>query len=364
MNGQQSSQEDRTEEATPRRLAEARREGQIPKTEELSSAASLLVAGLMIGPGTALIGSTIGRITTTSLGSGPMALETPAAAVEWIRWTTMEAALAFLPFGGALALAALAVGVAQGRGTLTAKPLTPQLKRLSPLERLKRYVGPQPWMDLLKALTKLVIVGAVAFGALSGASADLSRLAQTGPGDLVSVLRNETARLLLASGLALLALAALDYAFQVWQDGRRLRMTKEEIKRESKESEGDPLIRARLRALGRSLSRLRMMSDVPTADVVVTNPTHIAVALRYDPQRADAPVVVAMGQRKLAQRIKRIALENGVPVVENKPVARALFGLGRIGEPIPQALYVAVAQILAFVLRHRAAHAAGVEARA
>ena len=130
-------------------------------------------------------------------------------------------------------------------------------------------------------------------------------------------------------------------------------MTKEEVRKELKESEGDPLIRARLRSLGRSLARMRMMSAIPTADVVVTNPTHIAVALRYDPEIADAPVVVAMGTRKTAQRIRRIALEAGVPVIENRMVARALFATTKIGRPVPPALYVAVAEILAFVFRHR-----------
>jgi flagellar biosynthetic protein FlhB len=130
-------------------------------------------------------------------------------------------------------------------------------------------------------------------------------------------------------------------------------MSKEEVKREQRESEGDPLIRARLRTLGRSLARMRMMQAIPTADVVVTNPTHIAVALRYDPEVADAPMVVAMGSRKLASRIRATAVRAGVPVVESKPVARALFATAKVGLPIPPMLYVAVAEILAFVFRHR-----------
>jgi flagellar biosynthetic protein FlhB len=167
------------------------------------------------------------------------------------------------------------------------------------------------------------------------------------------MLRRQIAQVLVFSGLALLALAAADYGYQSWDHDRQLRMTKEEVKQENKEAEGDPLVRARLRSLGRSLARMRMMQAVPTADVVVTNPTFIAVALKYDPAASDAPVVVAMGSRKVALRIREIAKRSGVPMIEQKSVARALFATGKVGLPIPPALYLAVAEILAFVFGHR-----------
>ncbi len=132
-------------------------------------------------------------------------------------------------------------------------------------------------------------------------------------------------------------------------------MTKEEVKQESKETDGDPLLKQRMRSAGRALARKRMFHEVPTADVVVTNPTHIAVALRYQPERSPAPLVVAMGERKVAERIKALAHSAGVPVIENKPLARALKATARLGQPIPVELYVAVAEVLAFVMRQRAA---------
>ena len=352
----EESYQEKTEEPTPRRQKESREEGKVPRTQELSSAAILIAAGLAFGPGGEQMAVAFERITRASLTAGPTALSDPMAAVDWLRWVTAQTALGFLPFAASLAGLGLLVGAGQGRGTLSSKPLKPDWKRLSPTKNLKRYLSPRPIVDLGKALFKVTVVASVVYVVLGGGMADLSRLAQSPPAALVEVLRSVITRILLAAGLALVALAVLDYGYQSWQHQKELRMSKEEVRKETKEAEGDPLIRARLRSLGRSLTRMRMMSAVPTADVVITNPTRVAVALRYDPDEADAPVVVAMGSRKIAQRIRRIALESGVPVVENRPLARALLAAGRIGQPIPQVLYVAVAEILAFVFRRRRAH--------
>lgn len=357
--------QDKTESPTPKRQRDARDEGKIPRTQELSSAAVLLGAGLMAGPGGTAIADALGELTRASFISGGSAMSDPRVAIEWVRWVGMTAALGALPFVGVVAGLALVVGAGQGRGTLTAKPLQPDWTRLSPLKNLQRYLSPRPLVDLLKSVAKIGVVGAVVYVAMAGAFDQLSALPQSGPLALLETLREQIAVVMLSAGVALLALALADYGYQSWQHMRELRMSKEEVKREQRESEGDPLIRARLRSLGRSLARMRMMQAIPTADVVVTNPTHIAVALRYDPEVAEAPIVVAMGSRKLAQRIRATAVRAGVPVVESKPVARALFATAKIGLPIPPVLYVAVAEILAFVFRHRApAHLRTEEARA
>jgi flagellar biosynthetic protein FlhB len=170
---------------------------------------------------------------------------------------------------------------------------------------------------------------------------------------LLLVIRAYAVRILASAGLALLFLALADYGFQVWQHEKQLRMSRQELKQEHKETEGDPNVKARRRSLARSLARRRMLLAVSQADVVVTNPTHVAVALKYDPTIADAPVVLAMGERKVAEQIKRLAAEAGVPTVENRPLARALLASARVGFPIPLELYVAVAEILAFVIRQR-----------
>jgi flagellar biosynthetic protein FlhB len=348
-----ASHEDRTEQPTPRREESALQEGRLPRSQDLGGAVALLAAGLAIGPGGTLLVDALGRAVHASLAAGPSALSDPRATAEWIRWVGSEVAIAFLPFGATLAGLAVLVGAGQARGTFTTKPLQPDWSRLSPAKNIGRFLTLRPAVDLVKAVFKVTIVAAVVYFVLAGALDELSRLPQSGPAALVEVLRSEVARVLLAAGLAMLALAVLDYGYQSWQHRRELRMTKDEVRRELRETEGDPLIRARLRSLGRSLARMRMMAAVPTADVVVANPTHIAVALRYDPDVADAPVVVAMGARKVAERIRRVALEAGVPIIENRAVARALFATTKVGLPIPPALYMAVAEILAFVYKRR-----------
>lgn len=359
----ESDKHDKTEEPTAKRQRESREEGKIPRTQELSAAVVLIGAGLMVGPGGASIGLAMEEVTRSSFIAGHAALSDPRSSVEYLRWVGTRTAAGVAPFALVVSGLALAVGTAQARGTLSTKPLEPDWSRMSPIKNLQRYLTPRPVVDLIKALAKLAIVGAVVYVAMAGAMEEFSRLPQSGPLALLKSLQSEIATVLLAAGLALLVLAGLDFGYQSWQHQQELRMTKEEVKKELRESEGDPLIRARLRSLGRSLARMRMMQAVPTADVVVTNPTHIAVALRYDPEIAEAPIVVAMGVRKTAQRIRKMALQSGVPVIESKPVARALFAAAKIGQPIPPMLYVAVAEILAFVFRHRRpAHQTGAEA--
>jgi flagellar biosynthetic protein FlhB len=154
-------------------------------------------------------------------------------------------------------------------------------------------------------------------------------------------------------GLVFLLIAGLDYGFQVWQFEKSLRMTKQEVVQEHRQTEGDPMVKGRIRQLQKAMARKRMLTNVATADVVVTNPTRIAVALKYDPLVSPAPVVLAMGERLLAKRIREIAARAGVPIIENKPLARALFATAKVGTPIPPALYVAVAEVIAFVFRRK-----------
>jgi flagellar biosynthetic protein FlhB len=330
----------------------------------LVTGATLLAAGLVIGPAGERIVESARRAMISSFTAGATALGDPAAAMDWLRWIGIVAVSGFVPFAVSVGGIALLVGAGQARGTWSTKAIEFRWVRMSPAENLKRYLSAQPVVDLIKAMSKMLIVGLVIYFALFGTSDDFARLSQSDPPAIVGSIRAQLTRLFLAAGLAMLALGVADYGYQAWKHQRDLRMTKDEVKRELRETEGDPLVRARLRSLGRALARSRMMAAVPTADVVVTNPTHIAVALRYDPAVAEAPVVVAMGARKLAERIRRIALDSGVPVIENRSVARALFATTKVGRPIPPALYYAVAEILAFVFRHRRSSPVGVDTRA
>jgi len=252
----------------------------------------------------------------------------------------------FLTAGAALTVSAL-----QARGVLSLEPLKPKWARLDPVTRIPQLWGSRAVVELLKSLVKLALVGWVVAWAGRKAALEFGSLAVRSPLALLMGVRDFTVRVLVAAGLAYLVLALADYGWQIWQHEKRLRMSREEIKKELKESEGDQIVRVRRRTMARQLARRRMLLSVSQADVVVTNPTHIAVALKYDPEVADAPVVLAMGERKVAERIKELAREHRVPTVENKPLARALFATARVGFPIPVELFVAVAEILAWVYR-------------
>lgn len=350
-----SSMQDRTEAATPKKRQDAHDEGQVPRSVELNTAVLLLGAAsilTMLGPGA---GRTIREIFGHGLfvaGAVPLDANSSVGLLRDVGWRAL-AAIAPLLVG--MAVIALAITGAQARGVLSTKPLGPNWKRLDPITNAKRMLGLQPWVELARSLLKLLVIGLAVYYSLSRAWPEIVALAQQSPIALLEISRRYGLRLLVTAGGTYLVLAALDYGYQLWQHEKQLKMTKQEVKEEAKEQDGDPMVKARMRAFGRQLARRQMFQAIPSADVVITNPTHIAVALRYDPEMSDAPIVVAMGQRKVAERIKAIAKENGVPCVENKPLARALLASARVGMSIPVELYMAVAEVLAFVFQQRAA---------
>lgn len=233
------------------------------------------------------------------------------------------------------------------------QPLTPDLSRLNPLAGLRRLVSLRSLVEMVKAGLKLVVVGWVAFVVLRDRATDMMGLLG---GDLratAAVPFWAVFDLALRVGLIFLALAVFDFVYQRWEQEKRLRMTREELREELKRTEGDPLIRSRIRQRQRALASRRMMAAVPRATVVIINPVHVAVALEYRPEVMAAPRVTAKGQRLIAERIKEIAREYKVPIVENPPLAQALFQAVEIGQAIPGALYQAVAEVLAFIYRLR-----------
>lgn len=347
------SDQERTEEATPKRREEARKDGQIPRSPELTMAMVLLASALVINlAGPMLAGRllTVFSLGLASLASAPMDANGSIALLRAFGWRTLGT---IAIWGLSLAGVALFVAGIQARGVFTAKPLVPNADRLNPANNVKRIGGVQSWAEFVKSLFKLLIVTVAVRAAIVAAWPDTMALAEQGPASLLHVVRKYSVKLLMTAGLCYLGLALFDYLWQVWQHERRLRMSREEIKQELKQSEGDPLIKQRMRAMARAFARRQMFREVPKADVVITNPTHLAVALKYDPLVAPAPVVIAMGQRKVAERIKAIAKEAGVPMIENKPIARALVAKAKVGQMIPSELYLAVAEILAFVIRRR-----------
>ncbi|MEK7317403.1 MAG: EscU/YscU/HrcU family type III secretion system export apparatus switch protein [Candidatus Eisenbacteria bacterium] len=354
MSEDSASAQDRSEAPTARRRERARDEGQIPRSAEVSGATILLAGAVALAFGAAapmvglvrnLLGASISTYANGSLS--------PDGALQAMRLAVGGFLAALAPLLLSIVGVALLVNLAQTRGAFTTKPLAFQFSRVNPLSGLKRLFSVESLFSLLKGVLKFAAIALVAGLILTQHAAELTSLVFHGPADIAMVLRALSLKLAFVAGLAFLLVAGIDYVFQLMQHERRLRMTRQEIVQEHRESEGDPLLKSRILSFARALARRRMLGDVAKADVVITNPTHIAVALRYDVTLSGAPVVVAMGERKLAERIKKIAAAAGVTLVENKPVARALLATCQVGRPIAPALYAAIAEILAFVYRQR-----------
>jgi flagellar biosynthetic protein FlhB len=342
---------ERTEAPTGKRLGEARRRGQVARSAEVNAAAAML-AGLWLlsGPGRGLV-----DVLRDQLVYSLTHLPTGEYSGAQFRSLLAEAALRLAPGMGLLLAGFLATGVVAsvaqtGLLWVSDRPFF-DLNRVNPLNGLKRLFSGQGVMELGKALLKLLVVGGLAYSYWSGHTAEVLALGQM-------ALANAAAHAIrLALGLgwqiggAYLVLAAADYAYQRWTLNRSLKMTKEEVKEEAKTQEGDPLLKGRIRQQQRRFARQRMLAKVPKADVVITNPTHFAVALKYERDSMRAPQVVAKGAALVALRIRTAALENNVPVVENPPLARALYRAVELDQEVPPELYRAVAEVLAFVFR-------------
>ena len=345
--------EERTEAATPKRHEEIRKQGQTPRSHDLTTVAVLLAAlyGLKI-----TVATLWGRLSDLLVGSiqaiaavGPTA---PAGADK--APSAIAVVIAILPpMLGLMAVAALAVSVLQGGFTFVPGLLTPKWDRINPIAGTKRIVSTQSLVQLGLSLGKITVISIVAASVIRSRLAAIAGVGALELWPALMVVMNLLWEIALKSALAMVALALIDW---VWQRRRYLnasRMTKQEVAEEHRQTEGDPHIRAQFRQR-RAQFLQQMMKDVRTADVVVTNPTHFAVALRYDPTTMSAPVVIAKGQDHLALRIRATASEAGAPVLENPPLARALYKLVPVGKAVPPELYVAVAEVLAFIFRLRA----------
>lgn len=342
---------ERTEPATGKRRGEARQRGQVRRSQEVNIAFSLTVGVLVLGlSGTHFMANLSGF--SRSLFGHPGDYELTAAALPLYFAGGMKLmGLLLLPVALATFLSAVVSNVMQFGFLFTTQPLNWNLDAINPLTGFKRIFSLRGLVELGKSLLKVVIVLAVAYWTLKGSLNEMLETAHTSIPVTVAITRGLFFRLTLRIIGVFIVLAFLDWVYQRYEYEKGLRMTKQEVKQEQKETEGDPQIKSRVRAIQISQYRKRMIAAVKTADVVVTNPTHLAVALSYKPAEMDAPTVVAKGARLMAERIKTMAREHGVPVVEDRPLARALYKGVEIGQAVPAALYRAVAEVLAYVYR-------------
>ncbi|MBI5491390.1 MAG: flagellar biosynthesis protein FlhB [Deltaproteobacteria bacterium] len=347
--------QEKTEQGSSRRREQARQEGNFPVSREVSSFLTILGALLVLHFAGAWIFFGLSDLMRGSfhIMKGELTVTEVSSLFQNISYKfflLILPALAIPVFGAVSYLL-------QNGFALTTKPLAPDLNRIDPLSGVKRLFSLNSLVELVKSIVKISVLAYVVYLTVAKEWNNLPMLMDADAAGAVTYIARTTFTIMTKTVWVLAVIAVLDYAFQRWSFEKGLRMTKEEIKEEMKETEGDPLVKARIKSIQREMARKRMMQDVPKADVVVTNPTHLAIAIKYDRSKADAPVVVAKGAGLVAEKIKELARANRVPVVENKPLARGLFKTVEVGMQIPVDMYKAVAELLAYVyrLKNRAA---------
>lgn len=345
----EQSYQDRTEPATPKRKREAREKGNIPRSIEINSALVLLFGtGLLYLTGRSF-GATVVKAMKGILANLSAIEIRPDSMPSLVLAGIQVVGSALAPLVAVLMVVGVLANCAQGGVVWSAEPLNPKLSKINPLSGFKRMFSARSIAELIKGLIKIVIVGVIGYTTIKSRFDEFYLLIDQQASQIISFAVNVGFAIIFRAGVALLVMAILDFLFQRYEWEKNLKMTKEEVKEEYKQTEGDPLIKSRIRSLQREQARRRMLQEVPQADVVITNPTHIAVAIMYRVQEMEAPQVVAKGMRRIAEKIKEIARKHDIPIIENPPLAQLLYKRVDVGAEIPFDLYQAVAEILAHV---------------
>ena len=342
---------DKTEKATPKKRQDMRNKGQVNQSRELPAILLLLALFLTMR----MFGPFVYRELVTTFqfflqeSLAEMSFDNSSDVMRLVTYAMWQIVKMVAPFFIVAMVIGVIGSVVQVGFMFTLQPLVPKFSKLNPLSGIKRMFSARSFFEMIKAVAKIGIVLWVAWGAISVELGTISNLMDLDLRSSVGYMLDLVLDVSLKVCFALMLIAALDFAFQYWQHEKEIRMSKQDIKEEYKQMEGSPEIKGRIRQKQREISMRRMMQEVPKADVVITNPTHLAVAVRYRPEDGDAPIVLAKGADFLAARIRESAKENGVRLVENKPLAQALYTQVEIGKPVPPELYKAVAEVLAFV---------------
>ncbi|MHA7878409.1 MAG: flagellar biosynthesis protein FlhB [Saccharospirillum sp.] len=346
---EEDSSQEKTEEPTPRKKEKAREDGTVARSKELNTSAVLLASAigfLVFGPGLA---ERMADIMKYSFSFDPDASWDTSLALSYLSTSTFEALIALIPLFILLLFAAFFGPIGLGGWNFAIKALVPKGSRIDPLGGLKRMFSLDSMVELLKGWAKVLVVGTLSTIALFALKSDFINMVfePTLPAiKHAAVVLAWTFLLICASTIVI---TVVDIPFQIYSHTKKLKMTMQEVKEEFKNTEGKPEVKSKIRQLQREMADRRMMSDVPGADVVITNPTHYAVALKYEPGSMPAPVLLAKGADEVAMKIREVANEYKVPVLEVPPLARAVYHHTRIGDEIPEGLYIAIAQVLAYV---------------
>ncbi len=348
---------EKTEPATAKKLEDARKEGKVSKSKELTAAFDLIVLFLVLKVGISYIGENLLGIFPYTYNIMPEFVEingsdvSSAATSSFIFNIIVKWLLIVLPFFLLGVVITFLINIIQVGWKVTTKPLEPKFSKFNPINGFKRIISKDSLFELVKSILKIIVIGLVAYLSIRDHQNELFILYEIPLNQAIALVGDIIINAGLRISLVYLIIGVADFAYQKHRFNEEMKMTKQEVKDEFKNSEGDPQIKGRQRQRMREASQRRMMQDVPKADVVITNPTHFAVAIKYDAEESAAPVVVAKGQDMVAQRIKEVARENKVDIVENKPLARMLYHNVDIGAEIPPELYQAVAEILAAIYK-------------
>ncbi|MED1721707.1 flagellar biosynthesis protein FlhB [Brevibacillus parabrevis] len=342
---------EKTEKATPKKKEDARKKGQVAKSQDLSP--SIALTGfffLLMMLGSSMLGTfqNLMREALITFTSWQLNEENLKVIVMTM---TFEAIKIVGPVLGLSFLLAFAVNYMQVGWMISTEPLQMKLEKLDPIKGAKRIFSMRSVVELLKSLLKISACMYVAYVILWNSKEQVTQLSLLSLGSVLSFTANEVAKLGIYIGLLLFILAIMDYAYQKYEHEKNLRMSKQDIKDEHKQAEGDPLIKGKIRERQRSMALRRMMQELPKADVIITNPTHFAVAIRYDASAMSAPTVLAKGQDYMALKIREVAKKHRIVTMENKPLARALYSQVEIGQQIPEEMFKAVAEVLAYVYK-------------
>ncbi|AGB77750.1 MULTISPECIES: flagellar biosynthesis protein FlhB [Pseudocitrobacter] len=341
--------DDKTEDPTPQRLEKAREEGQIPRSRELTSLLILLVGVCVIWLGGESLARRLASLLSSGLRFDHSIINDPNLILGQIILLLKEAMLALMPLIVGVVVVALVAPVMLGGLVFSTKSLAFKLDKLNPLPGIKRMFSAQTAAELMKAVMKSLLMGSMAGLFLWLHWPDMMRLISESPLVAMGNALNMVGFCALLVVLAIIPMVGFDVFWQIYSHLKKLRMSRQDIRDEFKQSEGDPHVKGRIRQMQRAAARRRMMADVPKADVIVNNPTHYSVALQYDENKMSAPRVVAKGAGLVALRIRELGEENRVPMLEAPPLARALYRHAEVGQQIPGQLYAAVAEVLAWV---------------
>lgn len=334
---------------SPRKLQQAREKGNVARSTDLNSGFLLLVAGVGLSALGPLAFGRLLLMTQYYFGDAWMISLRPGDMQPLLAQAMLLTIPAVLPFMLLLMAASILINVSQFGFLFSGQAMQPKLERLNPIRGFQRFVSVRALVELVKSLTKLGLIGYIAYLTVRPRVPDVLHLMHLSPLASGIGMWNVLFAVWWRVGLAMIVIGLLDFAFQRWQHQRDLRMTRQEAQDELKQLEGDPRIKQRVRQIQRQMAMQRMMADIPDAEVVITNPTMYAVALRYEPEDMEAPTVVAKGARRIAERIRELAIEHDVPIVERPVLARALYRDIEVGGRVPESLFKAAAEVLAFV---------------